>query len=266
MDIEKLRKNLIEPFRLCENIFFAGIVKASTHLIDTGDGLIVIDSGYQETLDIVLGNIRKLGFAPEDIRYILHSHGHIDHAGATAALVELTGAKTVLGKADLGMVTGENLLSAASELNLSFRHFTPDILLEDGDILKLGNTEIKCISTPGHTPGTFSFFWNTQTQHGTLTSAMMGGLGLNTLRSDYIRKHDLAGENWRADFARSLELMKSKKVDITVGNHCNQNMTVEKSELLKKGFHDAFIDPQMWQNMLNTATEQFKQLLENDPL
>lgn len=266
MNKKKPWGGVVDPFRLCGNIYFVGTVPASSHLIDTTDGLILIDSGYQETLYAVIDNIYRLGFDPHDIKYILHSHGHIDHSGATAALAELTNAKTIIGKADRPMVTGENDLVYAKELNMDFQYFTPNILLEDGDIIELGNTKIECVSTPGHTPGTFSFFWQTETHRGTLTAAMMGGLGRNTLTSDRIKKYHLEKENWRGDFARSLALCKTRSVDINVGNHCNQNQTIERAERLRNGDADAFIDSSSWLDMLNKAEKHFNELIERDPL
>ncbi|MBE6386923.1 MAG: MBL fold metallo-hydrolase [Lentisphaerae bacterium] len=258
--------NIATPFRLCGNIYFVGTVPASTHIIDTGDGIILIDSGYFETLYGVIDNIYKLGFDPHDIKYILHSHGHIDHSGATRALAELTGAKTIVGKDDCGMVTGENDLVAAKDLGMDFQTFTPDIVMEDGYILELGNTKIECVSTPGHTPGTFSFFWETQTPAGTLTSAMMGGLGLNTLRTPYIKKYNLEAENWREAYIKSIAYCKTRTVHINVGNHCSQNDTIGRGNRVLNGETDAFIDPQSWISMLNNFEEKFKQLIESDPL
>ena len=69
----------MEPFRLWGNIYFVGTKPASTHIIDTGDGLIMIDPGYQHSLYLVLENMRKVGLNPMDIKYIVHTHGHIDH-------------------------------------------------------------------------------------------------------------------------------------------------------------------------------------------
>ena len=77
-------KGAMTPFNLLGNTYFAGISGASSHLIDTGEGLILLDSGYQQGLYLLIDSIYRCGFKPSDIRYIIHSHGHIDHAAATA--------------------------------------------------------------------------------------------------------------------------------------------------------------------------------------
>jgi len=79
----------IKPFKIIGNLYFVGSHHASTHIIDTGDGLIMIDSGYPQTLYLVLANMSDLGLNFRDIKYIVHSHGHYDHLGATKALIEL---------------------------------------------------------------------------------------------------------------------------------------------------------------------------------
>ena len=82
------------------NLYFVGTKPASTHIIDTGEGLILIDTGYFNTLYLVINSIYKLGFDPKDIRYIVNSHWHDDHTGGTKALAELSGAETLIGRYD----------------------------------------------------------------------------------------------------------------------------------------------------------------------
>ena len=61
------------PFRILGNTWFTGTSPASTHIIDSGDGLIMLDSGYQESLYLVLDSMRRCGLNPHDLRYIIHS-------------------------------------------------------------------------------------------------------------------------------------------------------------------------------------------------
>ena len=116
--IDKVNKpweGKIAPFKIVGNVYFIGSFQASTHLIDTGDGLIVIDPGYSNSFYLVINSIYELGFSPKDIKYIVNTHWHWDHVEATAALVDLSGAKTLIGRDD------EEKAKA---------YFTPDILNE----------------------------------------------------------------------------------------------------------------------------------------
>lgn len=85
----------MRPFRIVGNVYFIGTFQASTHLIDTGDGLIVIDPGYNDSFYLVINSIYELGFSPKDIKYIVNTHWHWDHTEATVAIADLSGAKNV---------------------------------------------------------------------------------------------------------------------------------------------------------------------------
>ena len=90
----------VDPFKIIGNVYFIGCIPASSHLIDTGEGLILIDTGYEDTLFLLVDSIYRLGFRPSDIKYIIHTHWHGDHTAATAGLVALSGAKTLIGHKD----------------------------------------------------------------------------------------------------------------------------------------------------------------------
>lgn len=71
-----------KPFKVIENVYFVGNTWVSVYLIDTPEGLILIDCAYEENLYLLIDSIRGLGFDPKDIRHLLISHGHFDHCGA----------------------------------------------------------------------------------------------------------------------------------------------------------------------------------------
>ena len=79
----------VPPFRMIGNVYFVGTVEASSHMIDTGDGLILIDTGYEETADVIVESMNTLGYDIKDVKIILHSHGHYDHTGGTAKILSL---------------------------------------------------------------------------------------------------------------------------------------------------------------------------------
>jgi metallo-beta-lactamase class B len=252
------------PFRIFGNLYFVGTQPASTHLIDTGDGLILLDTGYQHSLYLVLNNIWKLGFSPYDIKYILHTHGHVDHFGATRALVELTGAKTFIGKADEEYANGKLDLSYARELDMEFNEtFQPDVLLNDGDVISLGNTQITCVATPGHTPGAMSYFFDVTDGEQTYRAGLHGGMGINTLEKGFLEKYGLPF-SLREAFCRSMLRLNEEKVDIFLGNHMQHNKTEAKYQLLQTGDKTAFIDPIEWQSYNLWCIENLKKLIEKE--
>ena len=236
----------VKPFKIFGNLYFVGTEPASTHLIDTGEGLILIDTGYQHSLYLVINNIWELGFSPYDIKYLLHTHGHIDHMGATRALAELTGAKTFIGEPDRDYVNGKLPLTYAEELNMTFKEtFEADVLINDGDVIKLGNTEFDCVATPGHTPGAMSYFFNVTDGEETFRAGLHGGMGINTLSAEYLNKYHLPF-SLRDDFRNSMLRLNEQKVDIFLGNHMQHNHTLEKREKILGGDKYAFVDKTEW--------------------
>ena len=236
-----------DPLRIFGNLYFVGTPPASVHIVDTGEGLIMLDTGYQQSLYMVIDNIYRVGLDPHDIKYILLTHGHIDHMGAAKALRELTGAKIALGKEDRDYANGTLDLSYAKELDMEFcETFEPDILLSDGDDISLGNTTVRAVATPGHTPGAMSYFFNVSDGKNTFISGLHGGMGINTLCKEFLEKYDLP-YTLREDFVRSMLRLNEEHVDIFLGNHMQHNHTERKAELVRSGNRLAFVDPSEWQ-------------------
>jgi len=240
-----------------------GTKPASTHIIDTGAGLIMIDSGYQHSLYLVLENMRKVGLDPMDIKYIVHTHGHIDHCGATQALVKLTGAKTFLGEPDRDYVNGVLDLSWAKELDLELEEFEADVLVNDGDTITLGNTTLTAIATPGHTPGAMSYLFEAEQDGRKLTACIHGGAGLNSLKKSFLDQYGLSYD-CREDYFRSVDRLEKINADIYLGNHVGQNQTPQKYQRLLAGDKDAFVDPEGLRNFVRQCRKDLQVLIEQE--
>lgn len=254
----------IPPFRVWGNLYFVGTKFVSNHLINTGDGLILLDSGYAETLYMVLDNIYQLGFDPRDIKYIVHSHGHIDHIAGTCALVAMTGARTFLGRGDVDYVTGKRDLTWAAELGMTFTQtFTPDVLLDDGDEITLGNTTIRCCHTPGHTEGCMSFLFNVTDGKKTLVAGTHGGVGLNSLSARSLKHYELP-LSLQQDFLNGIDRLARLHVDICIGNHPETVDTAAKGARIRGGETDAFVDPASWQEFLTRRKEMVENLMAKE--
>lgn len=257
-------KGRIEPFQLIGNLYFVGTVPASAHLIDTGEGLLLIDSALPQSTYLILEGMRRLGFDPADLRWILHSHGHYDHIGSTRALVELTGAKTYISRLDAPLATGELNLTWANEMGCAFNEaFEPDGLIEDGDVLEFGNTRIECVLTPGHTLGTLSFFWNIEGAHEPLTAAMFGGTGHNTMERDWLAANHMPldmPERYRA----GLHCVFDRRVDVFVGNHLGHNRSLEKLQERAQGVKFPFVDRGEWQRFLLSEERSLDEMLARE--
>ena len=238
----------VTPFRVIGNLYFVGCKEASSHLIDTGDGLILIDTGYKENADAVVKSIMELGFDVKDIKYILHSHGHYDHTDATAGLLKLAPqAKTYLSFRDCKYIKG----------------FVPDFDIQDGTVVSLGNTEIHCLFTPGHTEGSVSFFFDVTEEGRTYRAAMFGGAGVNQLKKAFMHRMDVP-YRCRGLFEESIERLLNERVDVMVGNHTWHNHTLEKYEKMATSKQNPFVDPAEWERFLTGQRELLKQVLAKD--
>lgn len=262
-----MKKNFWEgyvaPGRVFGNLYFVGTRPASTHVIATEEGLIVLDPGYPEALDTVLANMRAVGLDPMQTRIILCSHGHYDHAGAVLPLRELTGAKTYIGRGDRDMVE-KGIDTWTEELGTEYHEaFTPDVLLDDGDHVILGSTDILCLSTPGHTAGTLSFFFDVSDGKETFRAGMHGGVGVNTLNAAYMKAHHLPA-SLRDRFFEGIERLKNERVELFLGNHVPNNDTAGKLARVAAGDAHAFVCPDEWIPFLEGRAAGLRALIEEE--
>jgi len=240
----------VEPFHIAGGLYYVGNSNVSSHLIDTGDGLILLDTAYPQTVYLLLESIRRLGFDPDDIAYILHCHGHYDHFGGTRAIVELTNAQTFLGEDDVEILAERPELSWAPEYGVEFHEtFDVDRPVRDGDVISLGNTSVECVHIPGHTAGSMSYFFEVTEEGHTYRVGINGGPGLNTLTDEYLDRYGLPRSR-RYQYMDSLEKMRKRTVDIQLGAHPGQNDTLGKHAAMTDAINP-FIDGEAWPRFLD---------------
>ena len=250
----------LHAFRLHENLYFIGTEAVSVHLLDTEAGLVLIDTGYPNMREVILENIRTLGYSPEKIVAIFHTHAHIDHFGCTRELVALSGATTYMSRVDDDIFNGPCDLTWAKELRLTpIPPFRADVRIEDGDEFTFGSTRVRCLLTPGHTAGTISLFLTLP--DGTV-AAMHGGIGTNTLRSAFLLEYGLPFTS-RDDLIASCEKLKGERVDLVIGNHPEQADTVEKMQKKENG--EEILDKEEWGRLLSFVISWVGDLEKTDP-
>jgi metallo-beta-lactamase class B len=253
----------VEPFRIAGNLYYVGNKDVSSHLIDTGEGLILLDTAFPQTVYLLLESIRRLRYDPDDIKTIVHCHGHYDHFGGTRAIVELTGARTALGQEDVEILTHRPELSWAPEYGVEFYEtFSVDLPLREGDVISLGNTAIECVHIPGHTPGAMAYFFQIEDGGQMYTVGIHGGPGINTLSDGYLEGYGLPFSQ-RDDYLASLGRLKRRSVDVFIGAHPAQNATLTK-RLQKSESRNPFLDRAAWPAYLaeleQNAREAFRQI------
>ena len=159
----------IEPFEIYPQVYYVGTDNLSSILFDTGKGLVLIDSGIDASAPQIKANIEKLGFAISDVKYLLNSHARLDQAGGFAQLKAWSGAKLVASAANAEMLANGAAEDFALGNQLRFPPVLADIIVGDGDEIRLGKLRFTAHLTPGHLPGATSWstevgsFWHKQT-------------------------------------------------------------------------------------------------------
>jgi metallo-beta-lactamase class B len=151
------------PAHISGNVYMVGTCGIAVLLITTPKGHFLIDGATDEAAEGIVENIRKLGFDPRDVRYLLSTHEHIDHVGGLAKLKRITGAKYVSRKAaKVAMESGKPDPQDPQFGSIpSFEGVKVDRLLKDGQRLRIGDQTLTMIATPGHSPGGTSWTWKT---------------------------------------------------------------------------------------------------------
>ena len=149
------------PVRIHANTYLVGTCGISAILITGNAGHIVIDAGTEAGADVVIQNIRALGFRSQDVKILLHSHEHIDHVGGIGRLQQLTGAQLYASPAAAKVFeTGTpGVGDPQAGMHKPFPSARVDHVIGDGGIVRLGDLYLTALATPGHTPGALSWHW-----------------------------------------------------------------------------------------------------------
>lgn len=242
----------VEPFRVMGDLYYLGNSWVSIYLLDTKEGLLLIDTAMAQTVYLTLEGVRKLGFDPRDIRWILLSHAHYDHCGGAAEIAHYSDAEIYLGKEDM------HFLTQRPDLIHSYGVFQPFHVAghyQDGVPMQFGRIAITPKHCPGHTPGTYSFFFELEEEGRRYRCGMHGGIGVNTLTKAYLEEHDLP-MSYQQDFLDSLERMRKEKVDVPLGSHTNHGGMLQKAARLGEK-PNPFIDPEGFARLIEDRRLDF---------
>jgi len=169
-----------EPVKVFDNLYFVGQTEYSVWAVTTSEGIIVIDTIYDYSVEEeVAGGLKKLGLDPANIKYAIVSHAHPDHHGGAKFLQDRYGARVIMSAADWDMLDRTNGTKPKR-----------DIVATDGQKFTLGDTTLTLYITPGHTPGTISALIPVKDNGKPHLAALWGGTGLNADRESlqsYIR-------------------------------------------------------------------------------
>jgi metallo-beta-lactamase class B len=159
-------------FRIIGNIYWVG-GEYGSYLITTPQGHILHDTGTNEMYDVIVSNVKRLGFDVKDIKMIISSHAHFDHVQGHAAMKKLTGAQVIALGGDAAALEAGQDNSAGGFRGMVAVHV--DRVIKDGDTVSLGGVTMRALWVPGHTQG--ATVWMTTVSEGgkTYSVAFRGG-------------------------------------------------------------------------------------------
>jgi metallo-beta-lactamase class B len=190
-----------EPVKAFDNMYFFGQTEYSVWAITTSEGIIVIDTIFDYSVEEeVDAGMKKMGLDPSKIKYAVVTHPHPDHHGGAKFLQEKYGTKVLMSAADWDALERTNGTKP-----------TRDMVATDGQKLTLGDTTITLYVTPGHTPGTLSVLIPLKDNGRPHLAALWGGTGLNADRESLT--------NYVASAKRFSEIVKQSGADIILSNH-----------------------------------------------
>lgn len=235
-----------EPFKLFGNSYYVGTDGLSAILITGDAGHILLDGGLAESAPLIDANIRKLGFKTTDIKLIVNSHAHFDHAAGIAALQRYTGATVAASPSgakglEAGSNTPDDPQAGFSKEFIAFPPVKNVKVIRDGEILRVGNIAITAVFTPGHTPGSTTWTWR----------SCEGATCYNLVYADSVSAVAAPGFKFSAEpervnlFRRSISRLSELPCDIVVSTHPQATRVDEKvkrrAELKGQG-PDPFVD------------------------
>lgn len=250
----------IEPFRVAPHVYYVGNRWVGSFLIETSEGLALIDTTVFETVYLLLESIRKLGFDPKNIKKILLSHAHMDHDGAARQLQELTGAEIYLAKEDDEWRKRPE--ADMSDSGFKIIPYDVDHYYDDNESIVMGDVIIHTKLSAGHTPGTTSFFVDVKDENGNLmTWGMHGGVGINTMNTAYLEKVNLP-ISLQKTFLDGCEEMKKIHVDVCTPSHPSHSDMLERVPEDHMDYRP-FVDADKWPAFLEERAEALRKVIED---
>lgn len=213
----------LEPTRLFDQLYSVGQNAVSSHALVTSGGIVLFDAlnSPEEAEKLIVPNLRAVGLDPKDLKYVVVTHGHGDHYGGARWLQKTYGARVLSSAIDWDLM-------ARAQGRGPFANLVPpdrDMVIEDGQVLKVGDTTLKFHITPGHTPGTLSTIFAVTDQGRPHRVGLHGGTG-GGRSPEALRDGLKSYARWRA-------LTRDAGVDVLVANHPLHDRGIEKNELLR---------------------------------
>jgi metallo-beta-lactamase class B len=224
------------PARAFDNLAFVGAKWVSAWALTTSDGIILLDAlnNEEEAERLIEGGLRRLNLDPAQVRHIVVTHGHGDHYGGATWLKQRHGAAVAMSEADWHM------LETGLEFDVPQWGRPPrrDVVVANGDSIRLGDAAVQVLLTPGHSPGTISLLFDVKDGRGTHRALLWGGTAFNFgRRPDRMQRI----ESYIAGTRRAKEVAARENVTVLLSNHSGYDEADRKLQALQGGAANPFV-------------------------
>lgn len=251
-------------FRIVGNLYYVGSQDLASYLIVTPQGNILINTSYEANLPLIKDSIRRLGFKFKDIKIVLISQAHADHAAASAKLVSETHAKYMVMAEDVSSIEsgGKTDFLFGDDPEQQYQPVKVDRILNDGDEVKLGGSVLVAHLTAGHTKGCTTWTMAVRDHDKLYHVVIVGGVSMNpgTQLINNSRYHSID-----KDYVHMWKVLKSLPCDIYLGAHGVYFNLTDKYQLMNVT-HDPFVDPTGYQSFIKKSEHDFQLELKKQRL
>jgi metallo-beta-lactamase class B len=234
----------IAPFQIAGNLYYVGSADLASYLVVTPKGDILINSGLESSVPLIRQSVEKLGFRFIDIKILLISHAHWDHAAGSAEVKRLTGAQYMVMDGDVRVVESDGVKDFAYPEH-PYTAAKVDRVLRDGDEVRLGGTVLVAHKTPGHTRGCTT--WTLREKEGgqLLDVVIVGSWYVNPGYRLVDRPGQTASYPGIAgDYEHTFSVLKSLPCDVFLGAHGMYFGMLEKLSRVGTGDRqNVWVDP-----------------------
>lgn len=246
------------PFAIAPRLFYVGSSDIAVFALQTSEGLIVIDGGYDWTAQRVIENLRKLGFDPRSVRILLNSHAHFDHAAGLSRLKAETGARLYASPEDAALLEAGGRGDFCLGDWMTFPRVSVDHLLRDGEEVRLGDTTLTAHFTPGHTKGCTSWSFPVKVDGATVQALSI--CSLSTLRYRLVENPAYPGIV--QDFTHSFDVLARLPCELFLGAHGKFfDLAGKRARQLAGGSANPFIDAAGCRTFIEGRRQVFREAL-----
>jgi len=252
-----------EPTKVVGPIHFVGTQGLGVYLITTAEGHILINSGMPPSGPMIEASIRKLGFDPRDVKFLLANHAHVDHVGGHAYLRKVTGATVAMMEQEVPLLESgaKTDFHYAREPDFAFEAVKVDRVLHDGDTIKLGAVTLTALLTPGHTKGSTTFTTSVVDRGKTYAVAFPNGASINP---GYRILRDPSYPGIADDYRRTLDVFDRLKPDVWLMPHNEvYDLAGKRARAAREGVA-AWVDPEGYRKWAAGQRERFDAQLKRE--